>query len=60
MLRWPAAFLTVTMTAFLLGLLEPALAASDALRMLLILWVLIPFRSPVWLSWLSNGRAGVA
>jgi hypothetical protein len=61
MLRWPAALLTVTTTAFFLGLLEPALAASDTVRMLLILSVLILFRSPVWLtSWLSNGRAGVA
>lgn len=61
MLRWPAALLAVITTALLSGPLEPALAASDALRILLMLVALVVFRSPLWLtSLLINERAEVA
>jgi hypothetical protein len=56
MLRWVAASLTFTVTAVCLGLLEPALAASDR-----ILPLLVFFRAPAWLtSFFVHGRTRLA
>jgi hypothetical protein len=61
MLRCVAAFLPVAMTAVCLGLLEPALAASDSERVCLIFVLLALARVPVWLSsFFVNGRTGLA
>ena len=61
MFRCAVAFMTVALTALLLGLLEPALAASDANRIFLVCFLLAFLRSPVWLtSLLGNGKAGPA
>jgi hypothetical protein len=61
MLRWATAIATVASTAFLLDLFEPALAVSDAQRLLLILLILPLLRSPLWLTgFLANGRAANA
>jgi hypothetical protein len=59
MIRCAAAFTTVALTALFLGLLEPALAASDAARLFFVLLALAFLRSPLWLTSLfANGRAG--
>jgi hypothetical protein len=59
MLRCTAAFATVLLTAILLGLLEPVLTASDAVRLFLIFLLLVFLRSPLWLtSFIANGRTG--
>jgi len=61
MYRWATAIATVATTAILLDLFEPALAVSDAQRLLLILLKLPLFRSPLWLiGFLANERLAVA
>jgi len=61
MYRWATAIATVATTAILLDLFEPALAVSDAQRLLLILLILPLFRSPLWLiGFLANERLAVA
>jgi hypothetical protein len=57
MFRWATAVATVVVSAILLALLEPALAVSDAQRLLLILLILPLFRSPLWMTgfWAYQG-----
>jgi ABC-type transport system involved in cytochrome bd biosynthesis fused ATPase/permease subunit len=50
MFRWATAVATVAIIAILLALFEPALAVSDAQRLLLILLVLPLVRSPLWMT----------
>ena len=58
MLRCTAAFATVLLT-ILLGLREPVLTASDAVRLFLIFLLLVFLRSPLWLtSFIASGRTG--
>ena len=59
--RCAVAFMRVALTALLLGLLEPALAAPDANRLFLVCFLLAFLRSPVWLtSLLGDRKAGSA
>ncbi len=61
MIRWAAAFATVSITAIFLALFEPALAMSDTQRLVFIVFSVALFRSPVWLSsFLGNRRVGSA
>jgi ABC-type transport system involved in cytochrome bd biosynthesis fused ATPase/permease subunit len=58
MFRWAIAVLTIAATALMLGLFEPALAVSDAQRLLLILLLLPLLRSAFWLTGFpAYGRA---
>jgi hypothetical protein len=56
MSRSTPAVVTVAITAVLLGLLEPALAVSDAERFLFILLLLVFFRFPVLFASLLDRR----
>lgn len=59
MLRCAMAFTTVALNAVLLSLLEPALAVSNAARLLFAFLTVVVLRSPRWLnSLLLNGRTG--
>lgn len=57
MLRWAAAFTTAALTAAFLALLEPALAFSGNSRALFLSFLVVLFRSPLWLTnFLGHGR----
>jgi hypothetical protein len=57
MLRCVPAFSTLALTAVLLALFEPALALSDAGRLVFLAFLVVLARFPLWLaSFLSYGR----
>lgn len=61
MLRCVPAFTTVALTAVLLALFEPALALSDAGRLVFLAFLVVLVRSPFWLaSFFSYGKAARA
>lgn len=59
MLRWTVTLLIAALTAILLALCEPVIAASEAGRILFICLLPTLFRSPLWLASLyASGREG--
>lgn len=58
MLRWVPAFAIEALTAILLVLFEPALAFSNAGRMIVLGFLVALARSPFWVSsFFSYGKA---
>ncbi len=61
MLRWAPTSTTAALTAVLLALFEPALALSDARRLVSLAFLVVLVRSPFWLaSFFSYGKTARA